>query len=124
MNISLAIWFRWLELTAELLFLASISVALVGLVSVAPQSFPFAHVDFPLALSYVAMHRGWRMAVLVAVQTLLMGAPYPKGFHFWLCYILDAVPVAIATAWSTKPRFRASFGWWVTVAAVATGNFA
>ncbi|MCL4352464.1 MAG: hypothetical protein M1318_07455, partial [Firmicutes bacterium] len=78
MNISLATWFRWLELTAELLFLSSTSVVLVGLVTVAPQFFPLAHVGFPLALSYVAMRRGWRMAVIEGVLTLLMVALYPN----------------------------------------------
>ncbi len=124
MNISLATWFRWLELTAELLFLSSTSVVLVGLVTVAPQFFPLAHVGFPLALSYVAMRRGWRMAAIEGVLTLLMVALYPNGFHFWPYYIMVATPVAIATAWSAKTRKRAAHRWWATMTAVVSGDIA
>ena len=117
MNTSLVTWLRWLGLAAKPLVLSSISAVLVGLVTVTPQFFSLAHAVFPPALSYVVMRWGSHMAVVEAVQTLLMVALYPTDLHFRPYLIIEAAPFAVAITWATNMRTRAASRWRAAVAA-------
>jgi hypothetical protein len=123
MNTSLVTWLRWLALAAKPLVLSSISAVLVGLVTVTPQLFSLAHAVFPPALSYVVMRWGSHMAVVEAVQTVLMVA-YPTDLYFRPRFIIGIVPLVAAITWATNRRTRAASRWRAALAAPALGDIA
>ncbi len=124
MSPSLATWFRWLEVAAEVLFLSSTAAVFVGLAGVAPDLRPLVHALLPLGLSYTAMRRGWRLAMVVGLTSVAMMSAYPLGYRYWGYYLADAIPIGLAAIWAVRTRRRASTRWWATIIAFAAGDLA
>ena len=112
-----------LEITLEILFLASTAVVSVGAAALSPPLRPLAWLLMPLGVSYALVRRGPAVAAAVYLGSLVMIATYPHGLALLPLYTVVMAGVALATGLSNATRLPAGLRLLVTIFGVAAAGW-